>query len=145
MNIIQSTNNKVKEVTKLAKMLWPDNAFEELHNLFLELIKDEDAVLFLAIENDEYIGFAQCQLRYDYVEGTNSSPVGYLEGIYVLEEYRHHGIGQELVCACENWSKSKGCKEFASDVEFRNTASYEFHLKLGFIEQNKLICFSKRL
>lgn len=145
MNIIQSTNNEVKEITKLAKMLWPDNAYEELHNLFLELIQDEDAMLFLAEENEEYIGFAQCQLRYDYVEGTNSNPVGYLEGIYVLDDYRHHGIGRELVRACENWSKSKGCKEFASDVEFHNTASYEFHLKLGFIEQNKLICFAKKL
>lgn len=27
MNIIQSTNNEVKELTKLAKMLWPDNEF----------------------------------------------------------------------------------------------------------------------
>lgn len=145
MNIIQSTNNEVKEVTKLAKMLWPDNAYKELHNLFLELIKDEHTVLFLAIDKGEYIGFAQCQLRFDYVEGTNSSPVGYLEGIYVLEEYRHQGIGRELVYACEKWSKSKGCVEFGSDVEFHNTASYEFHLKIGFLEQNRIICFSKKL
>ncbi len=26
---------------------------------------------------------AQSQLRYDYVEGTESTPVGYLEGIFV--------------------------------------------------------------
>ena len=34
------------------------------------------------------IGFAQCTLRNDYVEGSSSSPVGYLEGIYVKDEYR---------------------------------------------------------
>ena len=46
---------------------------------------------FLKYENDFPIGFAQCQLRYDYVEGTKSSPVGYLEGIFVKEGYRSKG------------------------------------------------------
>ena len=43
---------------------------------------------FLKYENEFPIGFAQCQLRYDYVEGTSTSPVGYLEGIFVKESYR---------------------------------------------------------
>lgn len=34
------------------------------------------------------IGFAQCQLRCDYVEGTKTTPVGYLEGIFIKDGYR---------------------------------------------------------
>ena len=37
-------------------------------------------VLFVTMQ---HTGFAQGQLRYDYVEGTDNSPVGCLEGIFV--------------------------------------------------------------
>lgn len=36
----------------------------------------------------DLIGFAQCQLRCDYVEGTKTTPVGYLEGIFIKDGYR---------------------------------------------------------
>ena len=38
-----------------------------------------------ADEDGRPAGFAQCQLRRDYVEGTKTSPVGYPEGIFVAE------------------------------------------------------------
>lgn len=41
--------------------------------------------------------FAQCGLRHDYVEGRGSSPVGYLEGIFVEKEYRKQGCAKELL------------------------------------------------
>ena len=79
------------------------------------------------------------------MEGTDSSPVGYLEGIYVAEEYRKHGIARELLAACERWAKEKGCTEFASDCELDNTQSLQFHLNVGFEEANRIICFTKKL
>lgn len=91
------------------------------------------------------MGFAQCQLRRDYVEGTESSPVGYLEGIFVAEEYRHQGVARKLLAACEIWAKEQGCTEFASDCELANTASLRFHLNVGFQEANRIICFTKKL
>ena len=116
----------------------------------------EDGMLFLAYDGENAIGFAQCQLRRDYVEGTNSSPVGYLEGtnsspvgylegIYVAEGYRKRGIARELLSACEKWAKEKGCWEFASDCELTNTQSLQFHLNVGFEEANRIICFTKKL
>ncbi len=47
----------------------------------MEIILREDARFFIKYEGDIPAGFAQCQLRHDYVEGTETSPVGYLEGI----------------------------------------------------------------
>ncbi|MGL4798787.1 MAG: aminoglycoside 6'-N-acetyltransferase, partial [Cellulosilyticaceae bacterium] len=88
---------------------------------------------------------AQCQLRYDYVEGTESSPVGYLEGIYVDEKHRMQGMARQLLKYCEKWAREQGCAEFASDCELDNTESLRFHLKVGFIEANRMICFNKRL
>ena len=132
-------------LSELACQLWPDNTVEEMRLEFSEIITKTDAAFFLAYAEETAIGFAQCQLRHDYVEGADSSPVGYLEGIYVAEEYRKHGIARELLSACESWAKSKGCTEFASDCELENTQSLEFHLNVGFEEANRIICFTKKL
>ena len=91
------------------------------------------------------MGFAQCQRRRDYVEGTDSSPVGYLEGIFVREEYRRKGVAKALLAACEAWAKDMGCTEFASDCELTNYESYRFHLALGFLEAGRIICFTKQI
>ena len=69
----------------LARLLWPEHAEEELREEFEQYVADDNAACFLAMRGDEPVGFAHCQLRHDYVEGTKSSPVGYLEGIYVAE------------------------------------------------------------
>lgn len=132
-------------LAELACQLWPDHTVEEMRTEFAETLTKPDAAFFLAYADETAVGFAQCQLRHDYVEGTDSSPVGYLEGIYVAEEYRKHGIARELLSACESWAKSKGCTEFASDCELENTQSLEFHLNVGFEEANRIICFTKKL
>jgi aminoglycoside 6'-N-acetyltransferase I len=54
----------------------------------LRTYKKRKKYYFLAISEEHIVGFAQCGLRFDYVEGTDSSLVGYLEGIFVLEEYK---------------------------------------------------------
>ncbi|WP_339216521.1 aminoglycoside 6'-N-acetyltransferase [Solibacillus sp. FSL W8-0372] len=130
---------------QLALQLWPDNDLEEFIQNMEEAIGNPNSAIFLAFSEEEAIGFAQCQLRHDYVEGTDSSPVGYLEGLYVVEHYREHGLAKDLVQACEQWAKAKGCTEFASDCELSNTASLHVHLKLGFTEANRIICFTKKL
>lgn len=132
-------------LAELACQLWPDHTVEEMRTEFAEILAKPDAAYFLAYAEETAIGFAQCQLRYDYVEGTDSSPVGYLEGIYVAEGYRKHGIARELLSACESWAKEKGCTEFASDCELDNVQSLQFHQNVGFEEANRIICFTKKL
>ena len=39
----------------------------------------------------ETVGLAEAALRSDYVNGTASTPVAFLEGIYVLPAARRHG------------------------------------------------------
>ena len=129
-------------LTDLALKLWPGHDRDEMHEELASIMEKPDAAFFLA-ENAS--GFAQCQLRHDYVEGTESSPVGYLEGIYVEENCRRKGIARELLAACECWAKEQGCREFASDCELTNTQSLRFHLSLGFKEANRIICFTKML
>jgi len=81
----------------------------------------------------------------DYVEGTESSPVGYLEGIFVKADCRKKGYAKELLFACEKWAKDMGCSEFASDCELDNVDSFKFHMAMGFEEANRIICFRKEI
>lgn len=126
----------------LALKLWPGHDGEELKEKLAEIMAKPDAAFFIS---DNAAAFAQCQLRRDYVEGTESTPVGYLEGIYVDESLRHQGLARELLAACENWARERGCREFASDCELTNEQSLRFHLSVGFEEANRIICFTKKL
>lgn len=143
--ILQATKEDIFAVAHLAVQMWEDAIPEELADEMSEVIDDAEGVIFVAKDNGQIIGFAPCQLRHDYVEGTESSPVGYLEGIFVIEEFRRQGVAKELLKACEDWASAHGCKEFASDCELDNHQSYKFHMNVGFEEANRVICFTKQL
>ena len=61
-----------------------------------------------------------------------TSPVAYLEGIFVEPEYRRSGFGQELLSAAELWAKAFGCAALASDAAAENLDSRAFHIAMGF-------------
>ena len=143
--IRQADMRDVDTLTDLTLELWPDHSRQEMKTELQRQLSVERAVYFLAVEEEKTAGFAQCQLRHDYVEGTESSPVGYLEGIYIREDWRKKGLARQLLETCEQWAKAQGCSEFASDCELSNLQSLEFHLKAGFTEANRIICFTKKL
>ena len=64
-------------LAKLAAKLWGNHSEEELSAEISGLLLLTGAAFFLAEEDGQPVGFAQCQLQHDYVEGTDSSPAGY--------------------------------------------------------------------
>ena len=145
IQMTKATPQEAATVAALALRMWEDNTLEGLTAEFEELIASKEAAVFLLYADDHPVAFAQCQLRHDYVEGTETSPVGYLEGIFVDGDCRGRGYAKMLLCACEDWAKSMGCTEFASDCELENTGSLAFHLRMGFEEMDRVICFAKKL
>lgn len=134
-------------IAEMAIMMWDCHSVEELAEEFVAILDNEECAIYLIFDNIDNmpIGFAQCGLRHDYVEGTESSPVGYLEGIFIRKGYRKKGYAKDLLAECENWAKEKGCSEFASDCELTNSVSLAFHINMGFTEANRIICFTKRI
>lgn len=143
--IRKAAKTDMVSVAEMAVMMWDGHSVEELKGEFEQEIENKDCVMYIYCIDNIPIGFAQCGLRHDYVEGTESRPVGYLEGIYVREEYRNRGYARELLAECEKWAKQKGCSEYASDCELNNDASLQFHMRVGFTEANRIICFTKRI
>ena len=91
------------------------------------------------------MGFIEAAARSDYVNGTSSSPVAFLEGIYVVPEARRRGVARALVSAVERWALGVGCREFASDASIENPLSHAVHRALGFQETERVVFFRKPL
>ena len=145
ISVRQAISADLHAITALACILWPDHAPEDMEQELATLLENPEAAVFLALWAGHPFGFAQCQLRHDYVEGCETSPVGYLEGIFIAEGFRRRGAAARLLSACEDWARSLGCSEFASDCELDNADSLIFHQRLGFEEANRIICFLKTI
>lgn len=143
--IKKASKNDIEIIVNLAISMWNSHSADDLANKFSKIISKDNAQIFLKYQNDIPVGFAQCQLRNDYVEGTSTTPVGYLEGIFIMKDYRNRGYAKELLNECEMWAKDNGCKEFASDCEIDNDDSFKFHKAMNFTETNRIICFTKKL
>lgn len=131
----------------LREALWPDeDPARHAGDIRHVLARPGRAAGFLAVdENGIVLGFAESTLRSDYVNGTDSSPVGFLEGWYVLPACRGSGIGRALVQAVERWTRAQGCSELASDTWLHNEAGQRAHLACGFQEADKVVYFVKRV
>lgn len=145
MTIEPISHINIKPLVTLVLKLWPACDSVEEYDNYQKVLASKNEICFLMKNDGEYVAFIHCALRFDYVEGTNTSPVGYVEGIYVEPEYRKSGVGKQLLEAGEGWSKSKGCSQYASDTEIFNEDSINFHKRAGFEEVNRVVCFVKEL
>lgn len=144
LRFFRAAQSDAASAAALANQMWSQDPEREQE--FIELIQSRESAVFLAEADGRPVAFAQCGLRHDYVEGKDSGgPVGYLEGIFVEEQYRSRGIAKTLLSLCEDWAREMGCSEFASDTELHNSDSLKFHLACGFEEAGRIICFLKKL
>ncbi|RZM83040.1 aminoglycoside 6'-N-acetyltransferase [Leptolyngbya iicbica] len=132
----------------LRQGLWPDTPTVEhqtaIAAFFAGTAPEPLAVLIAETDQQQAIGFAELSIR-TYAEGCDTQRVAYLEGWYVVAEYRHQGVGRALIDAADDWGRSQGCTEFASDAEADNLASWQAHVALGFEDVGLIRCFRKSL
>jgi aminoglycoside 6'-N-acetyltransferase I len=130
---------------ELRQALWPGT--REAHEAEMDAFLADPAryAQFIAREAGEPVGFAEAAIRNDYVNGTDSSPVAFVEGLYVAPAFRRRGIARLLVAEIVRWAKARGCHELASDALLENTASHAAHRALGFEQTERVVFFRKRL
>lgn len=117
---------------------------EEAEELYLS--GNPDRAAFVAFDDaGEMIAFAEATLRRDYVEGCDTSPVVFLEGVYVVPEARKAGVARRLADAVADWGRAKGCAEYASNALIDNMDSHAFHAAIGFEETERVVFFRKAL
>ena len=140
-----ATSQDLDRLFPLVKNVWSSvSSSLDLYLQFSDMDKETSAFI-IAENDDEAVGFASVGLRFEYVEGTKTLPVAYLEGISVKEEHMGKGIAREMIKFCEDWARERNCTEFASDCNIENTQSMDFHKALGFNEVSRNIHFVKQI
>lgn len=127
--------------------LWPDATAGEHRDYMVLSLAQPERYLQLVIydEHRHPLGFIEGSIRTDYVNGTASSPVGFVEGVYVVPAWRRRGIARQLFAAIGDWSRARGCSELASDALLDNETSQHAHRALGFREAERVVYFVKPL
>jgi len=131
--------------------LWPKVPAEEHARELTEILEGKPVttlplIILVAEASDRGLaGFLEVDLR-SHADGCNPSrPVGYVEGWYVNENYRHRGIGRKLLAAAEDWARSQDCIEMASDTWVDNDVSQHVHEALGYEVVDRCVHYRKTL
>jgi aminoglycoside 6'-N-acetyltransferase I len=131
----------------LREALWPHCPRpEHLTEMAAFLVEPERFLQCVAyVEPQRPVGLVEAAVRTDYVNGTDSLPVAFLEGLYVAPEFRRRGIAAQLVGTVIEWAVTRGCNEIASDAALENTLSHVVHQALGFHETERVVFFKRAL
>lgn len=130
----------------MSQKLWKEIDKDDLVKLLEQTTNADKFNVILAKNSDNMnVGFSIFSIRTDYVEGAMNSHTGYLEGIYVEEDYRKLGIAKEFIQIGEGWCKEKGCSQIGSDTWLTDQESRDFHKKVGFWEEEEVVHFLKNI
>ena len=131
----------------LRGQLWPestDRHAEDVRRFFAGASREPLAVLLAEDPDTRAIGFVELSIR-AYAEGCKTDCVAFVEGWFVVPAAQRRGVGRALLAAAEEWARSQGCSEFASDAELDNEDSAAAHRAAGFTEVGSVRCFRKIL
>ena len=148
MLIRTATSSDLDAWVELRTRLWAGASVDKHRDDVAAILAmpTDRSIAFVAVDQaGSTCAFAEAALRHDYVNGCETSPVAFLEGIYVRPENRGSGIGMRLSKAVEDWARERGCEEMASDASLQNTDSHAFHAAIGFEETERVVYFRKPL
>jgi aminoglycoside 6'-N-acetyltransferase I len=151
MSVRQAQLSDQQRIATMRHLLWPDTTPEE-HGRELEAILRSGkygtlpmAILVSQSEDDALTGFLEVGLR-SHADGCDTAhPVGFVEGWFVHDAFRKQGIGRALMRAAEDWARTQGCLEIASDTWIDDDMSIDAHQALGFEVVDHCIHFRKLL
>jgi aminoglycoside 6'-N-acetyltransferase I len=148
MPIRIATISDIEGWVELRAQLWADTSLDQHRDEAVTMLSKPSGEFIAFLDVVDEIGiraFAEAALRHEYVNGCVTSPVAYLEGIFVQPEVRRSGIGANLLRSVQSWAHEQGCSELASDADLDNMASQAFHAASGFEETERVVYFRKLL
>jgi aminoglycoside 6'-N-acetyltransferase I len=131
-------------ITRMRQSLWPHEDQAGIAGETGPMLARDDYAVFAADDRGHLVGFIEVGRR-DVAESATTSPVGYVEGVWVEAAHRRRGVARALFEAAKQWSRDQGFRELGSDAELENVASHAVHAKLGFSETERLVTFLMKL
>ena len=147
ITVNSATEADAADWARMRFALWPTTGLvEHTADIAQMLAATADGLNLIARSADGVpAGFAEASVRHDYVNGAKTSPVAFLEGIYVEPAFRGTGVARQMVEAIETWARQSGYSELASDAGIANVVSHQMHEALGFVETQRVVYFLKAL
>jgi aminoglycoside 6'-N-acetyltransferase I len=147
----QAGLDDVLEIAGMCAALWPEGSEEE-HALevrqYIETGRHGAFTTAFLLAQDSagtVTGFLHVGMR-SHADGCDvDHPVGFIEGWFVKPEVRGHGFGAALMRAAEDWARTQGCHELASDTWIDHLPSQQAHQALGFEIVDRCVHFRKSL
>lgn len=140
-----------EQVARLCEALWPETSCQEHREEVRPILSGKPratlpSVIFVAEATDGALaGFLEVSLR-SHADGCDTRhPVGFVEGWFVRESLRRRGLGAQLLAAAENWARSQGCVEMASDTWIDSSLSQRVHEMLDFEVVDRCVHYRKTL
>ena len=125
--------------------LWPSEDEAELRHEMADMLARGHFVRLAYAADGAAIGLVEASQRVDYVNGTSTSPVAFLEALYVDPACRRSGVARALVADVERWATALGCIELASDSPLENDGAHAAHRAFGFEETERVVYFRKKV
>ena len=140
----------LEAVTQLALALWPDAPAAEHREHAAAILSGEPPstlplTLIVAEVERVVVGFIEVGLR-SHADGCDPRhPVGFVEGWCVEARHQRRAVGRALMAAAEQWARSHGAREMASDTWIDEEGSQRAHAALGFEVVDRCMHFRKAL
>jgi len=121
----------IDEVMRINQTCLPENYPS---SFFLGLYTHAPKAFLVAIENEKVIGYIMCRIERGISSFKRAFPVkkGHIVSVAVMHEYRHRGIGTDLIKLGMEGMVSYGAMEFFLEVRKSNVAAVTVYEKLGF-------------
>ena len=129
------------EWLRMRMALWPDSTPEKELGEIRQFFNSpplpplpELLVAFVAVRPDGGLcGLAEGSIH-SAAPGCITNQIGYLEAWYVDPDCRRLGLGAQLAAAIEDWARTQGCTEMASDTTPSYPLSPAAHAAVGYTE-----------
>lgn len=94
-----------------------------------------DGEVFVADEGGEIVGV--CQVVVFRNIGNRGQRVAEIENVHVRSDRRSHGIGEQLIAACEGLARSMDCHRVQLTSSVARSDAHRFYDRLGYSASHK--------
>lgn len=141
MKLLPIQRNQFPQWNEMRKALYTILDNEDYEQEMQQISDSNEYFSYFVIDNsNQILGLVELSSR-NIVDGCLSSPVAYLEGLYLKEEYRGRGIGKKVIRMILKWCKERGFSELATDTELTNVKAQNFYKTVGFEETDRVVEF----
>lgn len=133
------------EWLRMTLALFPNDAPGDFTSDMQQFRARSDAEVFVVERPDGRLaGFVEVGSR-SHADGCATSPVGYIEALFVDPDVRRQRYALGLLDAADEWARQRGYREMASDALIDNAVSHAAHRRAGYEEVDRVVTFRKSL